>query len=112
MQIKRFVRAFVKMIIILWVLSTITFILMKSTPGDPVNQILHVGESNISQSTIEATRAQYGLNDAWFVQYFRWIGQIVQFDFGTSYQTGRPVLQEIFFMHRQRLRLRSSQLLW
>ncbi|MCE5508813.1 ABC transporter permease [Staphylococcus pseudintermedius] len=97
MQIKRFVRAFVKMIIILWVLSTITFILMKSTPGDPVNQILHVGESNISQSTIEATRAQYGLNDAWFVQYFRWIGQIVQFDFGTSYQTGRPVLQEIVF---------------
>lgn len=67
---------------------------------------------NISQSTIEATRAQYGLNDAWFVQYFRWIGQIVQFDFGTSYQTGRPVLQEIVFMHRQRLRLRSSQLSW
>lgn len=97
MRIKRFMRAIVKMIVVLWVLSTITFILMKSTPGDPVNQILHVGESNISQSTIEATRAQYGLDDAWFVQYFRWLGQIVQFDFGTSYQTGRPVLQEILF---------------
>ncbi|HEC2173434.1 TPA: ABC transporter permease [Staphylococcus delphini] len=97
MRIKRFVFAIVKMIVVLWVLSTITFILMKMTPGDPVNQILHVGESNVSQSAIEATRAAYGLNDAWFVQYWRWMGQVLQFDFGTSYQTGRPVLEEIGF---------------
>ncbi|ARJ51979.1 nickel ABC transporter permease [Staphylococcus lutrae] len=97
MTIKRLLTSLVKMVIVLWVLATITFILMKSTPGDPVNQILHVGDANVSKSAIEATRVHYGLNDSWWVQYGRWLGNILQLDFGTSYQTGRPVIQEIGF---------------
>ncbi|MDU9268679.1 ABC transporter permease [Staphylococcus coagulans] len=97
MLIKRFVRLIIKMISVLWILSTITFILMKLTPGDLVVHILHVGEANVSQSTINATRQAYGLNDQWLIQYGRWLGHVLHFDFGESYQTHEPVLKALIF---------------
>ncbi|MBI5974444.1 nickel ABC transporter permease [Staphylococcus canis] len=97
MRIKRIVLSLIQMVVVLWILSTITFILMKLTPGDPVNAILHVGESNVSQTTINETRAALGLNQSIFQQYIEWLSHIIRLDFGTSYQTGNPVTEEIVF---------------
>ncbi len=85
------------MIIVLFVLSTITFILMKLTPGDPVDKVLHLDVANVSNDQIEETKERLGLNQSPIVQYFQWLGQIVQLNFGTSYQTGEPVIKELVF---------------
>lgn len=86
-----------QMIIVLFVLSTITFILMKFTPGDPIDKVLHLDVANVSSEQIEETKARLGLDQSPVVQYFQWLGQIVQLNFGTSYQTGEPVINELIF---------------
>lgn len=86
-----------QMSIVLFVLSTITFILMKLTPGDPVDKVLHLDVANVSNDQIEETKERLGLNQSPIVQYFQWLGQIVQLNFGTSYQTGEPVIKELVF---------------
>ena len=48
-----------------FVLTTITFILMKLSPGNPVNKILHLDTSQVSQSQIKATEHQLD----WIILY-------------------------------------------
>ncbi len=86
-----------QMIIVLFVLSTITFILMELTPGDPVDKVLHLDVANVSSEQIEATKERLGLNQSPVMQYFQWLGQIIQLNFGTSYQTGEPVTKALIF---------------
>lgn len=86
-----------QMIIVLFVLSTITFVLMKLTPGDPVDKILHLDVANVSSEQIEATKQKLGLDQPVVIQYIQWLGQIVQLNFGTSYQTGEPVINELIY---------------
>lgn len=71
-----------QMIIVLFVLSTITFILMKLTPGDPIDKILHLDVANVSSDQIEATKAKLGLDQPVIIQYVQWLGQIIQLNFG------------------------------
>jgi peptide/nickel transport system permease protein len=97
MIIKNILARIGQMIIVLFVLSTITFILMKLTPGDPVDKILHLDVSNVSSDQINDTKDKLGLNDSVFVQYIHWLGQIIHLDLGNSYQTGEPVIKELIY---------------
>jgi peptide/nickel transport system permease protein len=72
--------------------SAIIFALKTFTPGDPARQILG---NDATETQIQEKRAELGLNDPVPVQYFRYIGGVVQGDFGNSYRTGEPVLSEI-----------------
>ncbi|MCR1813230.1 ABC transporter permease [Staphylococcus xylosus] len=96
-MIKNILSRIGQMIVVLFVLSSITFILMKLTPGDSVNKILHLDIANVSSDQVEATKEKLGLNQPVVIQYFQWLGQIVQLDFGTSYQTGEPVIKELIY---------------
>ena len=69
------------------------FSILHLMPGDPARII--AGEA-AQPDVIEALREQLGLNDPFFVQYFRTLGRIVTGDLGTSIRTGLPVTQEIF----------------
>ncbi len=86
-----------QMIIVLFVLSTITFILMKLTPGDPISKILHLDVANVSNEQIKATKEKLGLNQPILIQYIQWLGQIIRLNFGKSYQTGEPVINELIY---------------
>ena len=96
-QMKKIALHILQLVVVLLTLATITFALMKFTPGDPVDKILHLDEANISQDQIDETRENLGLNESVGKQYLLWLGQIVQLDFGKSYQTGEPVLDELMF---------------
>jgi peptide/nickel transport system permease protein len=50
------------------------------------------GEDRDEQSLAEI-RAYYGLDQPIHVQYLRWIGGVLQGDFGTSLRIGQPVLE-------------------
>ncbi len=72
--------------------SFIIFTVMNFTPGDPAIMILGEGAK---PEAYAALREQMGLNDPFFVRYFRYVFDAVQGDFGKSYRTNIPVLQEI-----------------
>ena len=84
-----------QMIVVLFILSTITFILMKLSPGNPVDKILHLDTAQVSNAQIKATEDKLGLNESLLVQWWHWIIQILHLDLGVSYQTNEPVSQEI-----------------
>ncbi|PTI12344.1 peptide ABC transporter permease [Staphylococcus warneri] len=82
-------------IVVLFILSTITFILMKLSPGNPVDKILHLDTAQVSNAQIKATENKLGLNESLLAQWWHWIIQILHLDLGVSYQTNEPVSQEI-----------------
>ncbi|MEJ7702677.1 MAG: ABC transporter permease [Geodermatophilaceae bacterium] len=84
-------RRLLQLIPILFGLSVLLFIWLRSLPGGPGRALL--GERATAED-IAAINEQLGLNDSLFVQYGRFLGRVARFDFGTSIQTGRPVTTE------------------
>ena len=73
--------------------SLLVFAIMSLTPGDPAQLIL--GE-NAPKEAVLKLREEMGLNDPFFMQYFRFVKNAIMGDFGRSYTTGREVFGEIF----------------
>ena len=73
--------------------TLLVFTIMYLTPGDPAQLIL--GES-ATKEAVAALREKMGLNDPFFIQYFRFVKNALVGDFGKSYTTGREVFAEIF----------------
>lgn len=73
--------------------SLLVFAIMSLTPGDPAQLIL--GE-NAPKEAVLKLREEMGLNDPFFMQYFRFVKNAIVGDFGRSYTTGREVFGEIF----------------
>jgi len=75
---------------VMFVIFTLTYI----TPGDPVMMILG---DQAAQEDIVNLRAELGLDQPFLVQFGMFVANTMQFNFGTSFTTGRPVLEEIGF---------------
>lgn len=88
------IRRIMIMIPTLLVVSVISFIIIQAPPGDflttYVGQLQAMGEL-IDESEIEALRVRYGLDKPMYVQYFKWIGGVIQGDLGRSLQWNKPV---------------------
>ncbi len=80
---------------VLWGISLVIFILFALSPGDPAEIILSIQSQSPGREQIEALRHSLALDRHWTVQYLSWMGRICTGDFGTSWQTGRPVFQEV-----------------
>lgn len=72
----------------LWLIVTVAFFAVYALPGDPARMILG---QRASAETVEAFRAQAGLNDPLPKQYLRFIQQTAGLDFGVSLAHRRPV---------------------
>lgn len=83
------------MIPILLGISLITLILIDLTPGEPERLVLGAG-SIATPEQLAQVREELGLNDPFLTRYFRFIGNALKGDFGTSYATKREVAGEIF----------------
>jgi peptide/nickel transport system permease protein len=70
-------------------ISVVTFVLAQAIPGDPVRLI--VGP-RAPASVIESVRARYGLDRPVLAQYFVYLGNVLQGDWGTSIAFRTPVL--------------------
>jgi peptide/nickel transport system permease protein len=68
---------------------TVTFLLLRLLPGDPA---LAVASPNMTDEARAALLTQYGLNQPLFVQYFLYLGQLVQGNLGTSFTQSIPVI--------------------
>ncbi len=78
----------------LFVLSLLIFILAKQMPGDPFTGLI-TPESDPNR--LEEMRVLAGFYDPWYVQYYNWITNAIQGDFGKSYTYSMPVADLIGF---------------
>ncbi len=73
---------------VLFVVSLITFFILKWIPGDPAQLILG---TEASQESLEALRESMGLNQPWLTQYGNWLVNLFRGDWGSSYIYGESV---------------------
>jgi peptide/nickel transport system permease protein len=85
-------RVVVSIAVTLFGLMALTFFIGRMLPLDPVAAILG---DNATQEAIDAMRAQLGLDQPIWVQFARYVGDVVRLDLGTALTTGRPVLTDI-----------------
>lgn len=69
-----------KLIITLWLIITITFVIMHSIPGDPFSN----DSKAISEEQLANMKAKYHLDQPVLIQYFIYLKNIATFDLGPS----------------------------
>ncbi|WP_370568828.1 nickel ABC transporter permease [Fictibacillus sp. 7GRE50] len=85
----------IQLIVVLFILSLFTFTLMKMAPGDPVLTILNADEMVVTEEDQAELRIKLGFDQPLYIQYGRWMLNLMQFDLGKSYMTGKPVVEEL-----------------
>ena len=91
MDLKEFLRRIGQIIIVLIGVSFFTFLLVQLAPGDPVMTMYQSMGIIPTEEVLNETREAMGLNDPFFVQYFRWLANVLKGDLGMSYSKYRPV---------------------
>lgn len=86
---KYLIRRFLYMLITVWITSVVAFGVIQLPPGDyvsnMVSEMTQQGMDKITPEVIAQLREQYGLDQPIYVQYFKWIGNIIfKGDFGYS----------------------------
>ncbi len=92
---------------VLFGLSIIVFLIMAMIPGDPATAILG---SYATPENVEKLNRDLGLDKSLPQQYFIWLGNLLQGDFGRSYALNRPVLDEVLERFSATLILAGSSL--
>ncbi|MCH2564204.1 MAG: ABC transporter permease [Pseudomonadota bacterium] len=72
------------------VASLVIFVMIELVPGDPASFMLGL---NAAPDTVAALRAELGLGGSPVERYLRWVGGMLQGDFGTSYTYRAPVAE-------------------
>ena len=79
-------------------ISIITFVIIQLPPGDflttQIAELESQGES-VDHAKIAALRAQYGLDQPYYIQYFDWATGMLQGDFGYSFEYQLPVSEVV-----------------
>src|SRR3990170_1258850 len=71
---------------------TITFVMIRLAPGDPMDIYLEpTRQRQMDPEVIELIRKRYGLDQPIHVQYVKWVANVARGDFGESFRHRRPV---------------------
>ena len=88
------VRRLFLMIPTILAISAIVFVIIQLPPGDyfttVINEIQSRGES-VDKEKLEFLKSQYGFDKPLYVQYFHWVGGMLEGDFGYSFEHDQPV---------------------
>jgi peptide/nickel transport system permease protein len=85
-------------IVTVWAITVLSFLIIQLPPGDFVSSYiasLQASGSVVSAEEAAMLRAQYGLDQPIYIQYLRWMGLILQGNFGMAMEYKLPVLEVI-----------------
>ncbi len=85
------IRRITQALIVIIIISIIGFAIKQSV-GDPLRELMGI---SVSMEEREEFREKLGLNDPWYVQYGRFLGNAVKGDLGTSMFYKRPATEVI-----------------
>ena len=85
-------RRTVLLLVSLLIAAAVIFAIVDMVPGDPARFMLGTGAR---PETVAALTHQLGLDQPWPARFMRWLGGVVQGDFGTSFTYRAPVGQLI-----------------
>jgi len=74
-------------------ITILVYVLSSMAPGTPLEMIFN--DPNATAEQMEQMRHKLGLDQPVYIQYFNWLGQLLQGNMGTSYRTGHAVWADI-----------------
>ena len=81
---------------LLFLLSLVSFCIIKVLPGDPVEIMLGTAEKDVPPEQVAIMRKELGLDQPPVKQYAAWAtGVVTRAEFGRSYRDGRPAINVI-----------------
>ncbi len=86
------IRRLLQMVITLWVIATLTFLMMKAIPGDPFS-----GEKKLPEQVLKNLMAYYHLDEPIPVQYLIYMKSLIQLNLGPSIKYETRTVNEIIF---------------
>jgi peptide/nickel transport system permease protein len=80
-------------LLVLWLVGTMTYFTLHVTPGDMANAIVVSvwGEESVTEETLARVRSKFNLERPVYVQYMDWMINVFQGKLGTSYKYNKPV---------------------
>ena len=75
-------------------MSFLIFAMVRLLPGDIVDALVGL-DPTFTEEQKDVLRESFGLNDPWPVQYVKWVGGMLQGDFGTSFRSREPITEQI-----------------
>lgn len=96
------------MIPVLFGMTLFIFVVLHLAPGDPAMEMLG---SAAAPEAVEKLRNELGLNDPLYLQFFRYIGNVLRGDFGMSYSSRAPVLEALLSRYPATLTLAGTSTL-
>ena len=88
------IRRIITIIPLMILISIVSFVVIELPPGDWVTtrvEQLRVSGVTVDNSEIERLTSQYGLDKPGYIRYIRWVSNMLQGDFGYSFQWNQPV---------------------
>jgi peptide/nickel transport system permease protein len=89
------VRRLFQTVPLLLVISALIFTLLYLMPGDPLYRMLE-GIPNLRPQDYDRLRKLYGFDDPIYLQYAKWLWQLIQLNPGYSREYGQPVIDIIW----------------
>ncbi|MCW4628504.1 MULTISPECIES: ABC transporter permease [Marinomonas] len=102
-----------QLVTVVWGVGTLTFILMRSLPGDMAYRIAasRYGQDNVNSDAAALVRQELNLDQGAFAAYWHWLLDLLQFNLGHSLVSGLPVIDAIQHMLGHSLLLALAGLL-
>lgn len=83
---KYIIKRIILAVVTVFIICAITFFLMHAIPGGPFNK-----EKALSEATVKALNERYNLDKPVLEQFFLYLKQLFQGDFGVSLKNGREI---------------------
>jgi ABC-type dipeptide/oligopeptide/nickel transport system permease component len=87
---------------------TLVFLIIRLVPGDPALVLL---DQFATEENVRALHEKYGLDEPILTQYAKYLAGLLEGDFGWSFATGNPAMQEILRLLPYTLRLVAGSML-
>lgn len=88
---KYIVKRILQLLPILLGITFLSFAMMRLAGSDAVTEMYSNTGSAVSEEVLDVAREELGLNRPFLVQYFSWLGGMLQGNMGVSYISGRDV---------------------
>jgi peptide/nickel transport system permease protein len=92
------VRRLILAVLTSFAVSVLAYVVIELPPGDYITSYIAQMSSSgsfVSAQEAEALRQQYGLDQPLYIQYLRWMGMVLQGNFGMALEYTRPVSEVI-----------------
>ncbi|WP_027134901.1 nickel ABC transporter permease subunit NikB [Geminicoccus roseus] len=108
----RFVlRRLLSLLPLLLIVSVAVFLVLRLGRGDPALDYLRLSQIPPTEAALAHARTELGLDRPLATQYLDWLTGVLRGDFGTSWATHRPVLDELLYFLPATLQLAGAALM-